>query len=100
MATGLRTLNLVNKHKRVAEEFLSAMIKQKVAPKGFSGVMCPRFGDYAHMWQYDNGKLVGSVIISLKNVETVSSKLKAAMKAVDWMAVAKLQEKDDTGTDL
>ena len=100
MATkqGLRVPNLVNSHRTVAEQFLASLIKQKAVPKVFSGVMCPKFGSYIHVWQFDKNKLVGSTLIHINNIDNFTKKLKSSLTSVDWLTISNLiKENDESG---
>jgi len=92
----LRPTNLVNQHKKMAESFLKSMIAQKAAPRNFSGIMCPRFGGFVMVWQFDKSKLVGAAIINVNNIDNFADKMRASKSSIDWFNLMK--ENDEPRT--
>lgn len=87
--------NLVNQHKKMAEQFLRDLIDSGAVPKKFSGVITPKFGNMIFTWQFNNNRLVGSTCIHVNNIDNYCSKLKESVKKIDWLDVKFRKEQND-----
>ena len=85
MANRIRITNLVSQHKKMAEGFLQQLIDAEAIPKNFSGVITPKFGNMIFTWQFQKNKLVGSVVINVKNVNNYRAKLSASASGMDFL---------------
>lgn len=64
------------KSKPVAEKLLRDLQTQGVFPKNFSGFLFPKSGNYIHIWQFHQNKLIGTVAIHTNNLDNAVSKMK------------------------
>lgn len=95
----IKITNLVNQHKKMAEQFLAQLRESRAVPNKFSGLMTPRFGQYLFIWQFNNNKLVGATAIHINNAENFTKKIENALTGPDWASTVTRPEitKEDDG---
>lgn len=91
----VRIVNLVNQHKKMAEEQIQQLIEAGVLPKRFSGVICPKYGNMIFIWQFNNNKLVGSNAIHINNVDVFCKKIVASRAGPDFLSLATIAFKKE-----
>ena len=94
MAKSLRITNLVNQHKKMAEDFLQQLIEADAVPKNFSGIITPKFGSMIFSWQFQKNKLIGSIAVHVNNVHNYRAKLSASASGADFLVQPEIGSSD------